>query len=66
MSQYEDKNPKPAQADKTATDERAKLNPAQQDHGKDPNEYDPVGMAGKKAGILRELGDEATDKVKAK
>lgn len=29
--------------------------------GKDPDLYDPVGMAGKKAGIVKELGQEACD-----
>ena len=53
MSQ-EDKNTKPTQADGPAT-QSAEHNPARSDPQKDPDQYDPVGMAGKKAGIVQEL-----------
>ncbi len=65
MSQQEDKNPKPTQADTPAT-ESAQHKPAQADPQKDPDQYDPVGMAGKPAGILLELGKEASEEAKAK
>ncbi len=64
MSQ-EDKNTKPTQADGPAT-QSAEHNPARSDPQKDPDQYDPVGMAGKPAGILLELGEEASEEAKAK
>lgn len=67
MSQPENKNPRTSQADAPATDKNTQPKPAQTPPGKDPNEYDPVGMAGKPAGILLELGEEeASEEAKAK
>ncbi len=67
MSQQEDKKPKPGQMDTPASGEKAQHNTPQPGHRKDPNEYDPVGMAGKPAGILLELGEEeASEESKAK
>ena len=58
MSQPENKKPGTSQADAATTDQNTQRKPAQTPPGKDPNEYDPVGMAGKPAGILLELGEE--------
>jgi hypothetical protein len=65
MSQPENKKPGTSQADAAATDKDTYTKPAQTPPGKDPNEYDPVGMAGKPAGILLELGEEASEEAKA-
>lgn len=67
MSQPENKKPGTSQTDTAATDKNTQPKPAQAPPGKDPNEYDPVGMAGKPAGILLELGEEeASEEAKAK
>jgi hypothetical protein len=66
MSQQEDKKPRPAHTDTAAANDSGQTKPQQTPQGKDPDEYDPVGMAGKKAGILLELGEEASDEEKAK
>lgn len=67
MSQPENKKPGTSQADAAATEKNTPSKPAQTPPGKDPNEYDPVGMAGKPAGILLELGEEeASEEAKEK
>ena len=67
MSQPENKNPGTAHADVAGTGKNTQPKPAQTPPGKDPNEYDPVGMAGKPAGILLELGEEeASEEATAK
>ena len=64
MSHPEDKKPTPAPVDTAATDKNAQPDSKQPVPRKDPDEYDPVGMAGKKAGILLELGEEANEASK--
>ncbi len=66
MSQQEDKKPRPAHTDTAAANDSGQTKPQQTPQGKDPDEYDPVGMAGKKAGILLELGAEVAEEEKAK
>ena len=64
MSQQEDKKPRPAQTSSAAANDSGQTKPQQAPQGKDPDEYDSVGMAGKKAGILLELGAEAAEEAK--
>jgi len=65
MATQEDKDRKPS-ADPTSTDSSAKETGPRPIEGKGPDVYDPVGMAGKKAGIVKEIEDqlkqEGTDK----
>lgn len=58
MAQPEDKKPTPSTTE-TAADQSTRPKSQQPVQGKDADEYDPVGMAGKKAGIVVELGEEA-------
>ena len=64
MATQEDKDRKPS-ADPTSTDSSAKETGPKPIEGKDPDVYDPVGMAGKKAGIVKgieeKLKQEGTD-----
>ena len=67
MSQPENKKPDTSRTDTAATDKQSPPKPARTPPGKDPNEYDPVGMAGKPAGVLLELGEEeGSEEAKAK
>lgn len=65
MATQEDKDRKPSAAP-TSTGSSAKETGPKPIEGKDPDVYDPVGMARKKAGIVKEIEDqlkqEGTDK----
>jgi len=63
MTHAEDQNPTPSPTENAAAADKG-AKPSQPVPGKDPNEYDPVGMAGKKAGILQEPGEEDNQALK--
>lgn len=54
MATPEDKDRKPSAAP-TSNGNSAKETTSKPVEGKDPDLYDPVGMAGKKAGIVQEI-----------
>ncbi|MBK6540109.1 MAG: hypothetical protein IPG10_02245 [Flavobacteriales bacterium] len=55
MATQEDKERKLPPAAPPSIGNTAKETDTKPDEGKDPDLYDPVGMAGKKAGIVQEL-----------
>jgi hypothetical protein len=63
MANPKEKRPDAERNDGTSTEQSATPQTDQAPQGKDPDVYDPVGMAGKKAGILLELGAEAEDEA---
>lgn len=67
MARPEKKKPGNSQGKTRTKDISTRPNAARTPTRKDPDEYDPVGMAGKPAGILLELGQqEAREKAKGK
>ena len=64
MATQEDKERNLPPAAPASTVNTAKETDTKPDEGKDPDLYDPVGMAGKKAGIVQELEQEGTDASK--
>lgn len=61
MAKQMDKERPIPRADRSAGPEQTGTGDHDAPQHKDPDEYDPVGMAGKKAGIVEELKDEACE-----
>ena len=55
MATHDDKKRDLPQATPASTDNTAKDAGGKPDETRDPNLYDPVGMAGQKAGIVKEI-----------
>ena len=58
MTTHDDKKRDLPQATSASTDNTAKDAGGKPDETRDPNLYDPVGMAGRKAGLVKEIEQE--------